>query len=151
MSIKEHLVDVPTNVGIVTFIDTSRKNRPKGLRKPYEYVVSIEDGKKLYDELKALLKPQEQACQCAGVNRKALSRGVRLEVFVLGYTPGLCGPNDDRTGLQKAQWQTLCKDVQNILFKYLGKDARIYADRYSKKDKFQARIEAYIAYSELLT
>lgn len=149
MSIKEHLVDVPSNVGIITVIDTSRKNRPKGLRKPYEYILSTQDGKKLYDELNVLLDTQKSLCQFASVSKKSLSLGVRLDVFVLAYTPGLCGKHDE-CGLTRIQWKELCKGIQEILFKYLGKDARIYADRYTKKDKFQARIEIYIAYSELL-
>lgn len=149
MSIKEHLINIPTNVGTITIINTSRKNRPKGLKKPYEYVISIKDGKNLYDELNELLKPYQKICQCASVYKKSLSIGIKLNVFVLAYAIGLCGKNDE-CGLNKKQWNELYKNIQNIIFKYLGKDARIYADRYTKKDKFQARIETYIAYSELL-
>jgi hypothetical protein len=149
MSIQEHLVDVPSNVGTITIIDTSRKNRPEGLRKPYEYILSTQDGKTLYDELNVLLNTQKNICQFAAVTKKSLSLGMRLDVFVLAYTPGLCGEHDE-CGLTRIQWKELCKGIQEILFKYLGKDARIYADRYTKKDKFQARIEIYIAYSELL-
>lgn len=149
MSIKEHLVDIPSNVGVVTFIDTSRKIRQPGLRKPYEYEISIQDKNNLLNELNSLLDQHKKTCQCAGVGVKTLSLGIRIDVFVLAYTPGLCGEVDE-CGINRIQWKELCKGIQDILFKYLGKDARIYSDRYTKKDKFQARITAYLAFSEML-
>lgn len=148
MTIKEHLVDVQTSIGVVTYIQTERKNRPKGLRKPYEYILPIKDANSLYQELKTLLKPYEKTCQCAGASKKNVSYGMKLNLFVLGYVPGFCG--DDECGLNRKEWQSLCKEIQEIFYKFLGKDARIYAEKFTKTEKFQARFETYIAYTETL-
>lgn len=149
MSIKEHLVNVSANVGTVTIIDTSRKKRPAGLRRPYEYVVPAQIADTLYSELANVLMAYKRNCQYASVIRKPLSRGARLDVFVLAGPPGWCEEASEQ-GITREGWSELRCAVQETLFKYLGKDARIYADRYSKRDKVQARIETYIAYSELL-
>ena len=145
----EHLVDVQTNIGTVTLIQTVRKNRPKGLKRPYEYILPLRKCTELYYELSMLLRPYNKICQCAFVSKKSISRGIRLNLFVLGYVAGLCGPKDSRTGINKKEWESLCKKVQDIFFKYLGKDARIYMEDFVEKDKFQMRFETYIAYTEM--
>lgn len=165
MTIKEHLVDIPFSGGTMTIIDTSRKNRPAGLKKPYEYILPQEDVNKLFDELKVFLKPHEgwlkrysktKTCQFASIDKKNLSLGVKLNLFILAHAPGLMGPPptvEDKehwehytSGVNKAEWDKLCKDIQDTFFKYLGKDARIYAEPFYKDKKFQARLQIYIAY-----
>lgn len=143
-----HLHEVDTNVGKCTFIATVRANRPKGLRKPYEYVLPLEKAKSLYNDLKALLKGKEPAYQHAGVWKKGLTRGMKLNVFCLAYKPGFCGPGEG--GTDRKDWEETCRAIQDVLFNYLGEDAAIYADRYCEDDKFQVTYKTYIAYEELL-
>ena len=69
-------------------------------------------------------------------------KGIRLNLFLLGYKFGYCGDPDE--GISRKDWQQITKKVQEIYFKYLGKDARIYAEKYTVEDKFQARHETYI-------
>ena len=144
----DHLHDIPTNIGIVTFIQTTRQNRPKGLKKPYEYILPLKKANALYEGLRNYIKPKAAAYQCALVSKKGLSKGIKLGVFLLGYKPGLCGPGDD--GVLPNEWVETCNHVQDLLTKYLGEDAKIYADEYTEDEKFQVLFETYIAYKELL-
>lgn len=148
MSRKEHLVDIPTNVGTITVIETTRKNRPKGLRRPYEYVLPLKEAKALHDGLRDALKDAESlGFQCSLVSRKGLSYGIRLHVFLLGYRPGLCGTPE---GVSPSLWGETVRAVQRLLTKHLGRDARVYAEPYSQDDKFQARFETYIMHEEMI-
>lgn len=165
MTIKEHLVDVPFFGGSMTVIDTHRKNRPANLKKPYEYILPQKDVDMLVDELQAILKPhmgwtkrysKTKTCQYASINKVALAHGVRLDLFILAHARGLTGPvpsTSDKEqwegythGVKKTEWDKLRKDIQAVFFKYLGKDARIYAEPFSKDKKFQAVLRLYIAY-----
>lgn len=147
MSRKEHLVDIPTSVGPITVIDTSRKTRPVGLRKPYEYVLPVKDANALAQKLRDALKGSEsKGFQCGLASRKGLARGIRLDYFLLGYRVGLCG---DSKGVSPALYGETVRAVQRLLMKYLGKDARVYAEPYSQDDKFQSRFETYIMFEEM--
>lgn len=142
MSIEEHLV----TCGSITFISTKRKNRPNGLKKPYEYVLSREKTKEFYEKLQRYignLNTETEKFQCSGITKKSLTLGIRLDLFLLGYKHGLCRTPE---GVSEEHWKTACKDIQAIYFEYLGEDARIYDEPYTVNDKFQARHETYIAY-----
>ena len=146
MRIRANTRTVQSNVGNIEIIDTRRKCVPAGLRKPYEYRLTTAACVNLYAELHDLLRPWQAACQFASVQRKLLTRGIRLNVFVLAYTPGSCGAVDTVTGVRRLQWRAICKQLENVLINFLGEDAQMYADPYSTSDKFQARFETYIAY-----
>lgn len=148
MSIKEHLVDVQTNIGVITYIETTRKNRPAGLKKPYEYILTKKQFDRFYAAVQAYLKPWERKLQCAGISKKAVSKGVRLDLFVLGYKPGLCG--DPNEGVTRKEWQTICRELQDLFWKHLAKDANLYSEQYAAEDKFQSRLNTYVAFKELL-
>ena len=147
MSQKEHLHEIPTHIGTITVIGTVRKNRPAGLRKPYEYSLSIKDSEALVKEMRAGIKGV-RGFQCAGVGKKGLARGIKLDFFLLGYRPGLCG--DDEEGVSREVYGKTVGALQQALTKYLGKDARVYAEPYSLKKKFEARFETYIQFSEMV-
>jgi len=147
MSQKEHLHEIPTSIGPITVIGTERKNRPAGLRKPYEYVVPLTAAEALVKELRSGLKDAEgKGFQCSLVSRKGLTRGIKLEIFLLGYRPNLCG---DPTGVSPALYGETVRLVQRTLNKCLGMDARMYAEPYSNDRKFQARFETYIMFEEM--
>lgn len=136
----------------IQYIEISRQNRPKNLPKPYEYVLSIAKTNALVEKLKKFLDPKEVPndfaknpkpkpngiYQFAGVRKKNISKGIKINVFVLGNS-------DEAT---KEQWDETCKFVQDQFYKYLGKDAEIYAEKFSETRKFQARFETYIMYKE---
>lgn len=138
MSNKEHLHNIETNVGTVTIIQTVRKNRPTDLRKPYEYKVPATKCQKLLKELNDFLKPLSNNYQYASAWYSPCKYGIRFNLFLMGYS------------VTSSNWKKTCDHIQKVLFKYLGKDARMYRERYSTTDKFIARFETYIAYSELL-
>ena len=149
MSHKDMWVTYPSNVGPITVIETRRKNRPAGLRKPYEYVLPMKEVNELVSELRAALKGlKEKGFQCAGVTRKGLAKGVKIDFFILGYKPGLCGSPE---GVTLPQWEYVTNLVQDILTAYLGADAKAYIEPYSMIEKFQSRWEAYVMYEEFKT
>lgn len=130
-------------------IDTSRKNRPPGLRKPYEYILPKAAADLGYKTLHDFLKGWERdrsKFQHAAAWKKGLTKGFKLKVFVLGYTKGLCG---DTTGVSREEWMVVTTRVKEILVSWLGKDARAYVDKFTKTDKFGLHFEAYIAYQEM--
>lgn len=142
------LHNVEGNIGNVEYIGVYRQNRPKGLRKPYEYILGTKDCKALLEELKFLKAyEKEDKFQFSGVTKKSVSKGIRFDLFLLAYKKGLCGV--EKEGTSEAEWNEVCEKVQQILFKYLGEDALMYAEPYSDDDKFQARFETYIMYKEL--
>lgn len=146
MRIRANTRTVQSNVGNIEIIDTRRKCVPAGLRKPYEYRLTTAACVNLYEELRGVLQPWQASCQIASVQWRMLKRGIRLDLFVLAYTPGACGAVDTVTGVRRLQWRAICKQLENVLINFLGEDAQMYADPYSTSDKFQARFETYIAY-----
>jgi hypothetical protein len=79
MSRTEHLVDVPTNVGTITYIETRRKNRPAGLRKPYEYVLPMKEAKALCAELRAGMRKRWDHKDSAEELRSQMKRTTHKE------------------------------------------------------------------------
>jgi hypothetical protein len=146
------LVDVPTTSGpVLTVIETARKNRPAGLNKPYEYVLrrTVADSK--FKSLQDYLRRRDmdvRKFQYCAICRKTLAKGFRLNLFILGYTKGLCG-NPDK-GVTRQEWTNVCAKTQKALFGMLGQDAKAYIDEFSDSKKFQMRFEAYVAYKEEL-
>jgi hypothetical protein len=146
-------VTYPSAIGPITVIETRRKNRPVGLRKPYEYVLPLIEVNEIVSELRTALRgptapTMRASCgvfQCAEVSCKRLARGVKIDFFILGYRPGFCGAT---TGVTLPQWESVTKLVQDILTSYLGDDALAYIEPYSEDRKFQSRWEAYIMYEE---
>ncbi len=154
---EDYLVDVPTNIGTITVIDVKRKNVPAGLKKPYEYISSLPDVNNHYNKIKDYLKDKDDSrkknlhpvpgkLQYASIDRKVVTKGIKLTVFLLGYSPRSTG---DITGVTKDQWNAIVKQTQKLLFDFLGPDAEMYVEPFSTDDKFQARFETYVMYSEL--
>lgn len=147
MDHKDMWVTYPSSIGPITVIETRRKAKPAGLCRPYEYVLPMKEINNLVAELRAALKDlDDQGFQCSLVDRKGLTKGVRLHFFVLAFRKDLCGPSDG--GVTRQQWEDVTKLVQGILTKYLGEDAVAYIEPYSEDDKFQSRWQAYIMYEE---
>lgn len=152
----DHLHEIKSGDIILEYIHTSRSNVPKNLKKPYEYILPIAEFIALFNELHNFLEPKTLPCefskkpkpkpqgiyQCSGVRKKAISKGSRINIFVLGWA------YDSVSGATEEQWKETCDFIQNTLHKYLGEDANIYAEKFSKTEKFQARFETYIMYQE---
>ena len=150
MSMTEHLHDIPTSVGIMTVIATSRRSgRPLGLKKPYEYVLPFAQTRAIVKDLATGLEARggEDLFQCVLVEWKPLKNGIRLHLWVLGFRPGLCGPSE-HAGVSRENWDNTCKFLQDTLFRYLGEDARMYSEPYSEDRKFQLRFDTYVMYSD---
>ena len=136
------------DAGMITFLCPPERPTPPGLRKPYQYILPIAETKKLLEELKTAIKPFDKPkLQMGGAYKKGLSRGIRLNIFLLGYYPGACGNLNE--GITKEDWETVTKNVYDILVKYLP-DACPYIEDWRTERKFQFRFETYIAFQELL-
>lgn len=145
----EFLHTVPTNVGPVTFIVTERKERPTGLRKPYEYIVPKADFDRKFLALARYLRKNRgnHKFQFADISKKSLSKGVRINIFLLAYVVGYTG---NQSGCTQQEWEALTSKTQELFFDLLGPDGKMYIDPYTTTAKFQARIETYIAFPSLL-
>lgn len=143
-------VKVDTHIGELELgiISTERTNRPKGLKQPYEYILPLAKATKSLRDLKKFLNSQDEAkFQCCGLFTKAVSKGIRVSVFILSYN---IDHSVDKTGCTETEWNELTKETQEKLFAILGKDAEMYIEPFTKERKFQARLQTYIAYKEML-
>jgi hypothetical protein len=144
----EFIRTLDTNVGKMDVIVTERQNRPAGLRKPYEYILPRKEAEAKYKAIFTYLRSQSQRkFQFASASKRGLSRGMKMNIFLLGYEPGATG---DGTGCTAEEWNELTGKTQAMVHDMLGPDARMYIDPHRSKDKFQARIETYIAFREML-
>jgi hypothetical protein len=140
--------DIPSNVGIITVLVTERQNRPAGLRKPYEYILPCAIAERKYKAIRDFLKEHgEEKFQCSYASKKGLSRGMKFNLFLLGYSPALCGPDKRCT---REEWEQAVVKTQEMVHDMLGPDARMYIDSFDPNKKFQARFETYIAYEEMI-
>lgn len=121
--------------------------RPRVFRKPYQFVLKIKEFNSLIKEFKELFKNYKNKWQCGGVSTKPVKYGQRFEIFVLAYAPGLCGNND--RGITHDEWSELINKMGKILDKYF-KNIPFYAENWEEKEKFQIRVETYIAFEEMM-
>lgn len=144
---KEHLHKVESNIGTLTVIQTIRKNKPKNLKRPYEYVLPIKKARELNTLIKATIK--KYGIQITFLDTKSVTYGQRFSIFLLGNC----------TEISKKDWIKVNNDLEKVLQKFLGKDARLYTEDYNTNFnkighinapyKFQARFQTYIAFKEL--
>jgi hypothetical protein len=165
MSNSDHLIDVPTAIGPVTIISVRRKNKPVDLPKPYEYVLTVKQVETLHSKMAKLFDGMDDCnesheaarkhlpepsipgkLQQASIHKKAISKGIRYEVFLLGFSTESRPPR----GVTKKQWNEAVAKTQKLLKDTLGKDAKMYIDPFTTERKFQARFSAYIMYREFL-
>lgn len=59
------------------------------LRNPYRHSLSEHEFQQLYAALGIC---KTKTLQCDLVSRKAITYGWKIQVYLLGYRPGLCGP-----------------------------------------------------------
>ena len=141
--------DVHTNIGVITMINTTRRNRPKTLRKPWDYVLTIGAVGCMVDEMKAAIIPLKEIqspLESQKVNYPA--RPNSDQVFRSEYPewkPRVHTAVRDKlhSGAEvhfsvetssfevtPNQWNSLCNTMQSILTKHLGEDAILYRDNY---------------------
>ena len=137
--------NVNSNIGVLTVVDTSRKNRPKDLPKPYDYILSIKEVEHLYKELKTKEKELKTKNVCmALVTKKPLSKGMKVGFWCSAY-----GDHVSEKGISPKNWEETCEWLQKTLLSYLGPDAQAYFQNVSNR-RFQMRFETYIAYREIV-
>ena len=136
---KEFVKEIPTNIGVVEIIEISRKNRPLGLRKPYEYLLPRAKFENKYKKLQNYCKTNANGFQHLDIWQKGLTKGTRITFFALSHA-------DD---VSKKQWNGVCAEVQKLLQNMLGPDAKMYVEPWNKENKFQAQYEAYLMFEEM--
>lgn len=114
---------------------------------PYKHALPLAKGQELIAELKKAAAPFVRKLQCDGVRTKPVTRGVRLDIFLLGYRPGLCGEGSE-VGMEKKEWDDLIESFRVLIKEALGVD--IDADPWRKNQKFRLMFHTYIAYEEML-
>lgn len=118
--------------------------RQTKLPKPYQYELSVGKGRSLIEEIKKICAPFRNKLQCVLIEKKLLSRGVRIDVFLLGFCPGFCG---DDMGVTKEEWDNITSLISKEL--EILPDVPLYVEDWSNERKFQLRLETYILFSEL--
>lgn len=70
----------------ITFLEApANPKRPSHLKNRYQWEISKKQAETLLDELKLVLKPFKNRLQCDLVDKRTISKGIRLNVFLLGY------------------------------------------------------------------
>ncbi len=129
------------------------------LPRPYEYELGVSEFRAMVGELKVIVKPLR--LQCDLVDVRAITRGARLHLFLLGYRPGLipaavsypgarklAGDDGLAKGVTRDQWEQMICDTRCALEARLIKIS-LYAEPWSRSEKFQLRFGAYVKYKEL--
>lgn len=144
-------VDVPTNVGTITLINTSRRNRPAGLRKPWDYVMRIEEVKALVNEMKGFLVPikelqfpseDQKVSYPNRPNADQVFRSQyplwkpRVSVFItdklhIGASVHFSVETTSHVVTQN-QWNSIQSGMQNILTNHMGDDAESFKEGYAE-------------------
>lgn len=133
---------VQSNVGQVTLLVPPPVETQ--LRSPYQYERSLTECRSLRLDLKNTAAEFKPRLQCALVETKAVTYGMRFSIFALGYRPGFC---DGQEGLTIDQWYDFSNRIISRLRLSLGEDVSVYVEPWSGSKKFQLRFETYIKYS----
>ena len=136
---------VESNIGELCYL-VQPEQGIKGLRKPYQFELPANTAKALVADLKVWLKPYSKKLQCDLVDKKTVTYGIKLDIFLLGYKSGFTG---DETGLKAQEWESITSRIRILLQSTLGENVLMYVDPWNETSKFQARFETYIKYSEL--
>lgn len=116
-----------------------------GLKAPYQFKVHARTASDLASILRQWV--DGRGLQCNLIKSKPTTYGIRLSVFLLGYTHGLCG--DDSKGIDAEDWENVTEKVTQMLKDNLGENVLPYVDEWSDDQKFQMRWEGYIMFREL--
>lgn len=149
MANTETTTDIQTNVGTITVINTSRRNKPKGIKRPFDYVMKINEVKALADELKIFISQfadlslplesqkvdypirpdQDQVFRCEySLNKPRIWLHVSDKLHS-GATFHVSIKTSSFEVTQK-QWNAIYTGLQEILIKHLGEDAKLYFNDY---------------------
>ena len=134
-----------TTTGLeLTFKDTSRKANRPNIRKPYEYLC-LTDHKPFVKKLRDLLKPLVGTkLQCQITEAAGKVHGYRLQIWALSNAYDNSTNNTmSYSGIIEADWNALIETVQNEIHNFLGPDALLYAEPWTKARKFEFRFETY--------
>lgn len=107
------------------------------MKHPYKYLCNIQDVISRVANMKKLL--EINSLQCNLVVTKQISKGCRLDIFLLGDRNTTAG-----------YWNKITRDIQEQLTHLLGDKAIMYKDEYTTDRKFQARFTDYIMYDVYL-
>lgn len=118
------------------------------LCRPYQFVAKLKETETFLKNLRNALKPYAEPLQCQLVDKKPISKGIRLTIFVLGKQPHYSG--DGSPGISKKQWQQISNIVKTHIQGLLGEKAVILIDPWNKSSKFSITFETYIQYIETL-
>lgn len=123
-----------------------KASKPKPLRSPYEFVAPMREVAILINDVKAILAPYRKLrLQCGLLETKAVSRGRKFHLFLLGYEPGFSGG----TVKGVTEWVELTDAIIDRVQRTLG-ECNMSVDPWSRSGKFIARLETYIMYEEMV-
>lgn len=127
---------VNSSIGVIEYINTPKIKT--SLKHPYQYKLYINDVNNLLKDLKKLDFVKNNGVQHYLIDKKSISKGIRLQTWILA---------DYET--TKIEWDKIISAFSNAIRKYV-KDAVIYVeDKVSDNRKPQARWETYIQYAEI--
>jgi hypothetical protein len=133
---------VNTEFGTLTLLTPPKKQ--SNLRKPYEYEASKQTVEDAAAQLKKLAREYQNGgkIQIGMIETKSLAFGKKIELFYLGFAPGLCG---DNRGLVAAEWDKLISDTKQIMDN-ISTEIPMYVEPWIANRKFQARATLYIKF-----
>ncbi len=108
-------------------------------------MLSIAGTISLFERLKAFASAVGGKFQHLSVDRKPVSKGIRLDVWALGFKTGYLG---DGRGVTEAEWNDIHGKFDEILARDLGQKVNMYFEKYNPKRKFQFSFTTYIMYKE---
>ena len=118
-------------------------SKPEKLPRPYEYAVPVAEFQTKYAKLLAHLKEIEltKKVQHAAAWKKPITRGVKMEVFLLSHS----------SWCTKEEWDKFCKETLDLINDLIGgTEHTMPTDAFTTTRKFSVNECIYIAFNEML-
>jgi len=112
----------------------------------YEHRLTVPRYREMLDRLKEFLKPFEPRMQDASVQDKAVSYGRKLDVYILGFPPGLVG---DERGLPEQEWNEFIASFKQLIEGYLPGVRYIQDQPWTEGQKSWVTVHTFVMFEEL--
>jgi hypothetical protein len=112
----------------------------------YTHTITVPRFREMLDRLKEFLKPFEPRMQYASVEDKVAAYGRRLNVYILGFPPGLVG---DERGLPEHEWNEFIASFKQLIEEYLPGVHYIKDQPWTEGQKSWVTVHTFVMFEEL--
>lgn len=112
----------------------------------YSHVLTVARYREMMGRLKAFLKHYAPGMQYASAHDKAVTYGRKLDVYILGFPPGLCG---DARGLPEQEWNEFITSFKQLIEEYLPAVTYVRDQPWTDGEKSWVTVHTFVMFEEL--